>query len=1103
MKKNRCCDDVKSLFYQILRKMKLTLLLLFVTVLTGIAADSYSQSTKLTLKLENVRIEDLLNKIEDQSQFRFFYNEEINLDKKVSIDVSTETIANILEKVFADKKIQYEIVGRQIILSNGIDSNNNSTQQPKSISGKVTDSSSGPLPGVSVVVIGTTTGVITDMDGKYTLVKVPENAVLAFSFVGMKPQEVKVAGKTTVNVKMEEETVGLDEVVAIGYGTARKKDLTGAVARVDVKAHGTLSNTNAVQSLRGTVAGVNVNDNGRPGSNGSLSIRGITSLSAGTSPLIIVDGIQLAGSLSDINPNDIESIDILKDGSSAAVYGAKSANGVILITTKKGKTDKPVITYNGYTGFQNFSKKLESLGAKAYIQKIVDYREAVGETNPNPINFLQELELANYNAGKTINPVDYIAQDAPMYSHDLSVSGKNNRTTYYLGGSYTKQNGLIYNDNFKRVSTRVNVENKITDWFVIGLNSSFSNRDMSGKEADMNLALQDGPYSQMTDDAGNLLYKVHGVGETMLQNPKFLAVRTNDLETQSYLTGNFYTQIDVPYVKGLSYRMNYSNTFNWYKHYAFTPSYTEQKENQISSGSKQNTNSYNWLMENILKYQKRFNKIHNIDATLLFSREHYDTESSLLSNSAFTSDVLGYNSLQLGSFPKVSTSATESNGISYMARLNYQLKDRYIISMLVRRDGFSAFGKDHKYGTFPSLSLGWIISDESFMKKFIFLNNLKLRASYSENGNQAISPYASLASMKQSYYVFGDGSTTYNGLVNGGMGNSSLTWETTKSSNLGLDIAIFKSRLSCSMEYYNANTENLLMNRSIPIMTGYTRVMTNLGNVNNKGFELTLNSVNIKNQKLEWTSAFTMSTNKNEITHLYGQDKNNDGKEDDDISNNWFIGQPLGAIFDYQTDGVYQVGETISDTRFKPGYFRIVDVNNDGALSTADRTIIGKTTPNVRLGFGNTLTYENFSLYVFLNSSIGGVKNVSFLNPSNFFPEKTNLIDVPGDPYWTPENKSNDRPIISYPMPYKHGIYRSLTYLRVQDVSLAYNVPREILNRVKIENLKVYASAKNLYTFTNWPGWDPEADDIGLGSTIGIGGFPMAKQFILGLNFSF
>jgi len=1086
-------------FWKIMR-LGVFISLLFVAQVFATA--TYSQQTRLTLKMQGVKVIDVLSKIEDESEFFFLFNQKLlDVDRQVNVDVKNESIANILSGIFEKTNVSFLVKDRQIILTT--DNSATLTEQERKISGKVTDQSGQPIPGASVVVKGTTTGVITGGDGSFSLTIPSDAKTLAFSFVGMKTLEVALGNQTTINIKLTEETIGLEEVVAIGYGTQRKKDLTGAVAHLDITKQETLPNTNAMQSLRGTIAGVNVNDNGRPGSVGNLSIRGITSLSAGTSPLIIVDGIPLAGSLSDVDPADIETIDVLKDGSSAAVYGAKSANGVILITTKKGKSDKPVINYNGYYGFQDYSKKLKTLDGSRYMQKITDYRKAVGEVNPDPVKYLQELELINYNAGKTMNPVDYVTQSAPMYSSDLSVSGKNNRTTYYLGGSYTDQKGLVFNDNFKRASLRVNLENKITDWFAVGLNSSFSNRDMSGKEGDMNLALQDSPYSQMEDDMGNLLQKVHGVGEATLQNPKFLAARTVDKEVQQYLTGNIYAQIDIPQVKGLSYRINYSNTFNWYKHYIYTPAYTEQKQNDVAVGSKQHNYSYNWLLENIVKYQKRFGEIHNIDATLLFSRDHFDGETSLLGNSVFASDALGYNALQLGGFPTASSSASESNGISYMARLNYQLKSRYILSLLVRRDGFSAFGKDRKYGTFPSVSAGWTMTEESFMKGFKFLNNLKLRASYSENGNQAISPYASLASMAQSYYVFGDGSKTYNGLQNGGMGNDNLTWETTKSSNFGLDFAVLNNRLSGSLEYYIANTENLLMRRSIPIMTGYTSVMTNLGNVNNKGFEVTLNSVNIKTPKFEWTSFLTFSTNKNKITHLYGQDMNKDGKEDDDIANNWFIGYPLGAIYDYRTNGVYQVGETITDARFKPGYFRIVDINNDGVLNTSDRSVIGKTTPDARIGLGNTLIYGDFSLYVFLNSAIGGMKNVSFLNPSNNFPEKTNFIDVKGDPYWTPENRSNTRPIVSYPMPFKHGIYRNLDYVRIQDVSLTYTIPKKFLTKAKIENLKIYASAKNLYTFTKWPGWDPESDDIGLGSTVGIGGFPMARQFILGINFSF
>ena len=437
-----------------------------------------------------------------------------------------------------------------------------------------------------------------------------------------------------------------------------------------------------------------------------------------------------------------------------------------------------------------------------------------------------------------------------------------------------------------------------------------------------------------------------------------------------------------------------------------------------------------------------------------------------------------------------------------MGRINYRYKDRYLVNVLARRDGYSAFGAGKKFGIFPSIGLGWVISEESFMKKIKGINNLKLRYSYGVTGNQAISAYSSLAQLDMGgtdVYVFGNGSPTYNGTYNKAMANKNLSWETATTSNFGLDFTILDHRISGSVEYYSMKDKDLLLNRSIPIMNGYTSVWSNLGGTLNKGLEVTLNTVNIKTKNFSWNSVITYATNK--ITSLYGIDTNKDGKEDDDVSNNWFIGQPIGAIYDYTLNGIYQTGDDIPDG-FKPGYFRIVDKNKNGVIDVGDKSIIGKVTPDFKLGIGNTFVYKDFSLMVFVNSSFGGKKNNEMLNPAGYFPESLNIMD--GGPYWTPTNPSNTRPTVGYAMPYPHGFYESLSYVRIQDVSLSYELPKELLKRIKINSAKVYISGKNLATFTKWSGWDPEID--GASSNVLVSRndqYPMAKAIVMGLNLSF
>lgn len=1095
--KKKLANDTKSYLLNItlFRRIKQISLLYFLLLSFLMPMKGYAQGGKINLSLNNSTLKEALKLIEQQTAYVFFYNEsEIDVSQKVTVSVVGGNIEQALNALLTT--YQYKIDNRKIAIFPG----NKAEGKSKAISGTVTDDTDLPVVGANIVVEGTLNGTITDIDGRFSLAA-PVNSVLRVSYIGYVDQYIPINNQTNLRIKLREDNQALEEVIVVGYGTQKKKDLTGAVSHINMEGMQELPNTNLTQALRGTIAGVNVNTDGKPGSSGNIVIRGLTSISAGNSPLIIVDGIPLAGSLNDINSADIESIDVLKDGSAAAVYGAKSSNGVILVTTKRGKSEKPVIQYNGYAGFQKFSRKLKMLEGPAYVKKIVDYARSNGVENPDPATYMQDLEYQNYLNDRTVDPIDFVSQSAPVHSHDISVSGKNNRTTYYLSGSFTSQKGLIYNDNFQRVSLRANIENKITDWFSVGVNAAFGNRDDSGLAGNIEDAVTLSPYSQMFDEEGNMRLKVHGGGEAMATNPIFWSSRTKDTEKTQNLTANLYAQIDVPFVKGLSYRLNYSNTYNWYKHFVYTPSYEKEMEKNIAKASKEYNENYNWLVENIIKYQKHFLNVHDIDVTLLFSRDHYQNDYSKLSNSDFFSDILGYNKLEAGKTPAVASSAKESDGLSYMGRLNYRLMDRYLITLLARRDGYSAFGKEKKWGTFPSIAIGWIISEEAFMKKINWLTNLKIRYSYSETGNQAIAPYSSLAQMSQNQYVFGDGSSPYNGIYNSAMGNKDLTWETTKSSNIGIDFGVFGSRLSGSLEYYDLKTKDLLMKRAIPSMTGYNSVYTNLGGISNKGFELTLNSVNISNKDFEWSTVFTLSTNKNKITSLYGLDQDKDGKEDDDIGNGWFIGQPIGAVYDYTLNGIYQEGENIP-SGFKPGYYRLVDKNNTGSADPGDRSIIGKTSPDIRMGLGNTFAYKGFTLYFFINSSFGGKKSNPMLNPAGWFPDRLNILDI-GEAYWTPENKSNTRPTIGYAMPFTHGFYESLSYVRIQDVSFSYDIPKRLLEKAKINNLRIYVAAKNLATFTNWSGWDPEIDANGTASEIKKGGYPLAKTFTFGLNFSF
>ncbi|TDB67951.1 SusC/RagA family TonB-linked outer membrane protein [Arundinibacter roseus] len=959
------------------------------------------------------------------------------------------------------------------------------------ISGKVVDQeNNAPLPGVSILIKGMQRGTTTNSEGAYTLTVPDENAVLIFSFVGYTAEERTVGNQQVINVSLQTDTKALGELVVVGYGTQRKKDLTGSVVRIDPKLNATNPNVNVSQSLRGSVAGVTVIDTGRPGADGTISIRGNASISASNAPLIILDGIIYTGGLSDINSNDIESIDILKDASSASIYGSRATNGVILITTKKGTSAQPRLTYNAYYGMSDFANTPKMMGPERYLQMKEDAADFLGR----PL-ILNPIEEANRAAGRTIDPWLAIAQDAPMYNHELSLSGRTERVNYYVSGSYTNMKGRVMGDNFSRFSSRLNLDITLTDWLSIGTNTGFTIKDYSGIRANFETASYLSPYSSLYYDDGEL--KSLPMDDGIAPNPIFNTVRNDHLSLSNTLFNNAYMDIKLP-IPGLTYRLNMGNNLRFNEDANFTPSINEPRDNnfRLANGSKATRKHHYLTVENIVKYNKNFGENHAFDLTLLQSFERTKESGSSLSSNNIFSDVLSYNGLGIGENQLISTTATQSQATSYMGRVGYRLLDKYLFNFTIRRDGYSAFGSGRKFGNFPSVGLGWMVSDEKFMSDISWVNYLKVRYSYGKNGNRGINPYSSLSNMTQSgnQYVFGDNGVTSIGITPTSMANRLLGWETTVASNYGLDFSLFQNKVSGSVEYYSMNTSDLLLDLRIPNMTGYEIFFTNIGATSNRGVEVTLNTTNYTHQKFSWTSNFVFTLNRNKITSLSGNDLNGDGIEDDDIASNRFIGHPQGTNFNYVWDGIWQEGEeNVIDPSAKPGYVKFKDINGDGKIGPEDRQVLHSSQPDFSTGLTNRLAYGGFSLSVFLNARIGGYSGNSLLNHGNNFFDRVNLMDLP---YWTPENPLTDRPSIGYPNLLGYGFYQSRTFVRLQDVSLAYELPESLLKKTRLNQLKVYVSGKNLHTWTGWDGWDPEHGSGGRNVTNG----PLMRSWVVGIS---
>jgi TonB-linked SusC/RagA family outer membrane protein len=988
--------------------------------------------------------------------------------------------------------------------------------QQKTITGNITGDDGAPLPGVTIVIKGTTTGTISDVDGNYTLPNVPADATIVYSFVGMKTQEIVVGNQTAINITMETDAIGLEEVIAVGYGTMRKSDLTGSVARVSFEDKSLQSNLNILQTLSGASAGINVQQTGAAGGEPDFSIRGKTSLSASDKPLIVLDGIIYNGAIADINVSDVKSVDILKDASAAAVYGSRSANGVILITTKQGNSEKPQINFNMYYGFQNITNTpMKVMNAEQYAIRLTDYyyqqnlytwyrtnptsdagkpaRPDVTDRNVVASTLRTQEEKDNYLAGNEIDWVDEVLQTAPIQNYNLSYSGKTSRTNYYVSGSYANEEGVLQNDKFSRFTLRTNIESDINDWLTLGINSAYSYRDYSGLPASLNEARECSPLAD--NKIGQPDYDMFLTGEAYMEYPLVdLYADNSDIRNNLFMVGS--AQIEIPWIEGLSLDINYSNTFNTRNNFSFWPTTHPDGAGNKGRGRKDHIEQRSWIQNNILRYLRSFGD-HNVNATFLYSREHSQQNTSRLQAEGFENQGLGYNGLGLGTISTVSTTENggtwAEDGISYMGRVSYSYKNRYYLTGTVRRDGYSGFGANNKFANFPSVSVGWVLSEESFASGNNF-PYLKIRTSYGINGNQGLGRYKSFSTMDTRSYVYG-AETSIGVYPSGSLGNDDLKWEKTASLNLGVDFAFMDQRISGSLDLYNANTTDVLVERALPATAGYENVFTNIGGINNKGIEVTLNTNNMQRSDFKWTSNFTFSLNRNEITKLYGDEN------DADIGNEWFVGESISAQYDYEmAGGVWTEEELYSGqilNGWYPGQFRYVDQNDDGVIeSTNDRKVIGYEDPNFRFSINNSMSYKNFTLNFLFNSITGGngyyiMDNTSVLN-TNFRSDNVYRMNMSAvRPYWTPDNGVNNATGIYNSPAVTSGVYQSRGFIRLQDLSLSYKFDNSVINRLKLNNLQVYVSGKNLYTWTKWSGWDPET---------GTSNTPLMRSFTVGLK---
>lgn len=982
--------------------------------------------------------------------------------------------------------------------------------QNTTVKGVVRDAM-GPTAGATVVQKGTNNGTITDLDGNFTI-SVPSNAVLVFSFVGLDTQEIPVAGKKFIEVTLSGNEE-LEEVVVVGYGTQKKSDITGSVASVDKARLSKLPVTNVLQAIQGATAGVTITQSSSiPGDAPAAQVRGTNSINANSQPYVVVDGVPLTntgGSLNDIAASDIESMEILKDASATAIYGTNGSNGVILITTKHGKSGTPKVKYSGYVGFEDFTNRLKFCDGDQIIQRYKDYvAQNPGETMYDE-NVKYANEMDNYKAGRQIDWVyDEASQTGIITDHNVSISGGSEKVRYYISGDYMNQKGVLKGYNYQRYTLRTNIDADVTDYLNIGTNTSITSHNRDGGRVNFLNAEAMSPWGKEYDEDGSYtIYPMYS--ESLWANP--MINTTMDVERRQWNINlnNFaivkFGKIWAP-LEGLQYKFNSG--------YSYSPTrnntYRGKSANDNNgTGEIFNSETQTYTIENILSYAKDFGK-HHIDLTALYAASRKKYTDNTAKGTGFINDELGYNSLGAATTGSVSSNRSLYTTCSQMGRINYSYDSRYLFTATVRRDGSSVFGPDNKYGVFPSVALGWNLARESFMEGTdSWLDDAKVRLSYGLTGNEAIGTYTTLVKMTTASFAMGEEKAV--GIYPSSyMGNDGLSWESTTTFNIGLDFGLFRNRLTGNIDFYTAKTTDLLLRRNLPNLSGYSTVWANMGEVKNHGIDLTLNSKNIVKKDFLWTTALVFSYTHSEIVDLYG-----DGK--DDLGNRWFIGEPIGVVYDYDMVGIWQESEIANGDHLKwdpqaaAGDVKLADRNGDGKIDDNDRHIIGQTAPKWTAGLTNTFSWKGLTLNIFIQTVQGNRKNNSLLSTAGDEMGRRNMTTAVG--YWTAQNQSNEfRSLSKTSNRHGYGFNQNAGFTRLKDVTLSYNFPAAICQKMKISDLMIYFSGRNLYTWTDWTGWDPEARNIGrgMGSTNEFGNYvswednyPMTKSYTIGLNITF
>ena len=1133
-------------FNKLFRIMKLTTFLILFTVGCVFASETYSQSKKLNLSMKNATVKEVLSAIEDQSEFKFMYSGKvIDVNREVAINEENSKIENALKSLFAGTDVEFTIKDRIIVLSSTsiFDSELSDNQQQKSVSGKVTDSTGASLPGVSVVVKGTTTGVITDNSGNYALFNIPENGILQFSFVGMKTQEIKVGTQTSVNVVLAEEAIGLEEVVAVGYGTVKKRDLTGAIASVKASDIKRAFTSSPDQMLQGRASGVMIQQNSSaPGAGMTIRIRGDNSINGGNDPLFVIDGQIINNDnastsavsdynntlkinpLSLINPNDIESMEVLKDASATAIYGARGSNGVIIITTKRGNSSgKSVVEFNALYGVQQTAKRYDLLNAKEWMQFNNDaisnsLKNGLPDPAMKPIFGPTAMSTRPYD---TDWQKEIIRDVAAVKDYQFTIRGGNDNLQYMLSMNYADQKAIVKGSDMKKYSVRLNLDKQAMKHLKVGTSMTISRQEYTGStgidggnNSEMLKAIRRSPivpgkypggfYSYQETDINNLDSipregggKQYTLADAKLPvdrpGPLYMAEALNNNVKNNRILGNVYAEF--MFLPSLKFKTTVGVDLIDRKTQYYEPSNGTQRPTGGAAEVGYGTSTF-LSIENNLSFNKTFNK-HSISAIAVQEAQKSISDASRIRGEGLN-DLTTYYSWD-GNYMTSNTiypSGSMWTIASFLGRINYSFDSKYLLTASYRADGSSRFGANNKWAYFPALSLGWVLSKEQFMQSFAEIVNVKLRAGYGEVGSQDVGLYKSLSLLGTATYIVG--TTKMYGRSFSQIPNPDLQWERNRQVNVGIDLELFKGRAVFNADYYKKTTDNLLYDRALPQTSGFGSITENVGKVRNIGVEFALTTYNLTGE-FQWNTSLNFSYNKNKVVEL------NQGiteKIGDVILR---VGEPIGSYYGYKTDGVFKSTDDIAKSAqplATPGEWKYQDIDKDGLITPKDRTILGSHRPKFIYGMNNSFSYKNFDLNIFIQ----GVAGRKLYNETrSWLLNQSGTLNVSDEMLnrWTPTNENTNIPKAiytgsrnNYGGSYNDFFVEDASYVRLKNVTLSYRLSSDMAKKIGTSGIRVYLSGQNLATITKYKGLDPDvsSDNAGL---------PPVRIITAGINLTF